>query len=858
MRNKKKNPPLLAVWLIKHIFPDYDKIYLTEDFEEIYRDLLKEKGQIPAWCWCWGQCFTSLPRFIFHSIYWRTAMLRNYFKICLRNIFKHKFFSFVNISGLVVGLTCCVLILLWIQDEFSYDRFHENADNIYRVLTCGQRPDGSHSFWTGTPGLLAPTLQAEYPEIEKGIRVVPEIRCPLGYEDKKFYENCCATESTFFDVFSFSFVQGDAQSALQSPGSIILTETTAQKYFGSENALGKNLNLSFWRRHLLKVTGVIKDVPPNSHLQFDCLIHFSVLRAVGWDVDVWGGTNYQSYVMLGNKTGYKDAENKIKDIYKKQNPKSTATVRLEPITRIHLHNPNGGGAIVYIYIFSTLGIFILLIACVNYMNLSTARASTRAKEVGLRKVVGAKRLQLQSQFLGESTFMACAALILAIILAWMFLPSFNNLAGKQIIMELKGFTLIGFIFVALTTGIISGIYPALYLTSFQPQNILKGTLPSRKKTPFLRKGLVVFQFTVSIFLIISALIIFKQLEYIRSKDLGFEKEHVLFLRATVELAEKYEIFKQELLRNPDVVALSLANSSFLGMNSSTSGVRWEGMPENHSQQMLINSVDFDYLKALGLEISRGRFFSRDYATDVKEGVVVNEEAVNAMGIEDPIGKEFFCPTPAGNVDGRIIGVLKNYHVSSLHSQIQPLVMVIKPGWFNRFYLRIRPDNVPQTLAFIEQKAREIVPGFIFEYSFLDELIDSLYKAEMRQGKISQILTGLSIFVSCLGLFGLAAFTSERRTKEIGIRKVLGASILEIIRLLSKEFLIWVLIANVFAWPLALYFLNKWMQNFAFRVPIGIEIFILSGVLVLVIAMLTVFYQSIKAAIANPVDSLRYE
>jgi len=858
MRNKKKNPPLLAVWLMKHIFPDYDQIYLAEDFEEIYRDLLKEKGQIPAWWWCWGQFFISLPRFIVHSVYWRTVMLRNYFKICFRNIFKHKFFSFVNISGLVVGLTCCVLILLWIQDEFSYDRFHENADNICRVLSCSQSPDGSHFLSTGTPGLLAPTLQAEYPEIEKGVRVVPQLHCPLGYEDKKFYENCCATESTFFDVFSFSFVQGDAQSALQSPGSIILTETTARKYFGSENALGKNLTLSFWTRHLLKVTGVIKDVPPHSHLQFDCLIHFSVLRAVGWDVDVWGGTNYQSYVMLSDKKGYKDTENKIKDIYKKQNPKSTATVRLEPITRIHLHNPNGGGPIVYIYIFSTLGIFILLIACVNYMNLSTARASTRAKEVGLRKVVGAKRLQLRSQFLGESIFMASVALILAIILAWLFLPSFNNLAGKQMAMELTGITLIGFIVVALTTGIISGIYPALYLTSFQPQNILKGTLPSRKKTPFLRKGLVVFQFTVSIFLIISALIIFKQLEYIRSKDLGFEKEHVLFLQATVGLDEKYEIFKQELLRNPNVVALSLANSSFLGMNSSTSGVRWEGMPENHRQQMLINSVDFDYLKTLGLEISSGRFFSRDYATDTKEGVVVNEEAVKVMGIKDPVGKKFFCPTPAGNVDGRIIGVLKNFHVSSLHSQIQPLVMVIKPRWYNRFYLRIRPDNVPQTLAFIEQKAREIVPEFIFEYSFLDERIDSLYKAEMRQGEISQILTGLSIFVSCLGLFGLAAFTSERRTKEIGIRKVLGASLPEIIRLLSKEFFTWVIIANVFAWPLAFYFLNKWMQNFAFRVPIGIGIYVLSGVLALVIAMLTVFYQSIKAATANPVDSLRYE
>ena len=856
--NKKNSPPLVS-WLMNHMFPAYDQIYLAEDFIEIYQDLLKEKGLIAAWFWCWGQFFVSIPRFISHSVYWRIVMLKNYLKICIRNITKHSFFSFINISGLTIGMTCCVLILLWVQDEFSYDRFHKDADRIFRVLTCSQSPDGSHFLWDGTPGLLAPTLQSEYPEIEQGVRVVPQLTCPLRYEDEKFYEDCCATESSFFDTFSFPFIEGNALSALKSPNSIVLTKTTAQKYFGSQNALGKSLKLNFWGfNEPLKVTGVINDVPSNSHLQFDCLIHFSVLRAVGWDIDAWGGYNNKSYILLRSDTVYKDVENKIQGIYQNYYPESTSTIRLEPITRIRLYNPNGGGLISQVYIFVTLGIFILLIACVNFMNLSTARSSIRAKEVGLRKVIGANRSQLRHQFLGESILIAFMALLFAVVLAWIFLPAFNDLAGKQMAMKLSAFALIGFPLIALATGILSGLYPAIYLSSFQPQRILKGTFSPKRKTSVLRKNLVVFQFTISIFLIITASVVFNQLEYIRSRDLGIDKDHILYLSLSSDLSNNFETFKQELLRNPSVVAMTISNSSFLGLSSSTSGVRWEGMPENHAQQMLIHSVDFDYLKTFGLEATKGRFFSRDHAADAKEGVVLNEAAVKAMGIEDPIGRKFFCPTPAGNIDGKVIGVLKNFHVASLHSPIQPLVMVIVPGWYKDFYIRIRPDNIPETLAFLEEKSREIVPEYILDFSFLDERIESLYKAEARQGKISRILTGLSIFISCLGLFGLVSFSSERRTKEIGIRKVLGASTSAIIRLLSFEFLIWVLIANLFAWPLASYFLNKWLQNFAFRVSVGIEIYVLSGALVLAIAFMTVITQSIRAARANPADSLRYE
>ena len=858
MKKSSKTPPALATQLLKLCSHDDGEFHIIATLHDLYSYKHGIEGKRKADLWCWRQVLWSIPKNYYRILVWRLLMIKNYLKIAFRNVRKYKGYSFINVLGLTIGMTCCMFILLWVQDEFSYDRFHKKAKNIYRVLTKTQRADGSSYLWTGTPGLLASTLQAEVPEVEKGVHIVPDLRCRIRYDDKKFYKICCATESTFFDIFSFPFIQGNAQTALESPGSIVLTETAATKYFGNDNPLGKNLNLNFWIDHHLKVTGVIKDVPHNSHLQFDCLIHFSVLKAVGWDVDVWGGTNYQSYILLDSNTEYMDVENKTKYIYKQRDTTSKATIQLEPILRMHLHNPNGGGLITYIAIFTTLAILILLIACINFMNLSTARASTKAKEVGVRKVFGVNRLQLRLQFLGESIFMAYLALILAIIFARLFLPYFNNIAGKQLTMNFSIFSLIGFIMIALITGIISGIYPAAYLSSFQPQKILKGTIPSSKKTPFLRKGLVVFQFTVSIFLIISATIIFKQLEYIRKKDLGFDKEHVLYLETIPVHGGNYETFKRELLQNPNVVALAMANSSFLGMNSSTTAVRWEGMPDNHEQRMLINSVDFDYKNTLGLKISSGRFFSRDHATDMREGIVVNEEAVNAMGIEDPVGKKFFCPTPAGSVDGTIIGVLKNFHVSPLHSPIEPLAMVIVPRWYNRLYIRIRPDNIPRTLAFIEQKTREIAPEYILEYSFLDDRIDNLYKAEIRLGKISQVLTGLSIFISCLGLFGLVAFTSELRTKEIGIRKVLGASVLKIIGLLSRDFLIWVLLANLFAWPSTFYFLNKWLGNFAYRTDLSIWIFILSGLTALSVALLTVIYLTIRAALANPVDSLRYE
>ena len=857
---KITNPKKLAIgyWILSRILSENGHRSLVGDFEEMYSEIVREEGVLRALLWYWMQIIRTLPSYILNTFYWRIDMFKNYMKIALRSIKKHKGFSFINIAGLAVGMACCILILLWIRDELSYERFHVNAENIYRVLSSSQNPDGSLSVGDGTPGLLGPTLEAEYPEIEKAVRTVPQLRCPLKVNDKKFYAECVATESSFFEIFTVPLINGETESALESPGSIVLTEETAIKFFGDEDPLGQTINLNFWHSFDLQVTGVIKDVPQNSHIKFDCLIHFSVLRSVGWDIDAWGGTNNKSYVLLKKDLDFKNVEEKIAGIYQQHYPDRQSTVRLEPITRIHLFNYNGGGAIVYVYIFSTLGIIILLIACINFTNLSTARSSIRAKEVGLRKVVGANIPQLRAQFLGESLLLSLLALIIAVFLSRIFLPAFNDLAGKSLTMNFTALTMIHFFIIALLTGIISGFYPALYLSAFQPHKIIKGTSSSGKKTPLIRKGLVVFQFTVSIFLIITAITLYSQLNFIQDRDLGFEKDQVLVLQTSSDLKNNYEVLKQELLKNPEILTMTMINGSFVGRNSSSSDMRWEGMPENREVKMLIHSVDFDYMNTFDLEMAQGRFFSEELSTDAREGVVLNEAAVQALGIADPIGKTFYCPTPAGDVDGRIIGVVKNYHVSSLHEDISPMVLVIVPDWYTSFYIRMNSDHISRTLSFIEKKTQEIVPEYVFEYHFLDERIDNLYRTEMRQGQISRILTIVSIFISCLGLFGLVSFTTERRTKEIGVRKVLGASVPGIVTILSKEFVKWVLVANIIAWPIAYFTMNRWLQDFAYKTRLTIWTFIFSALFVLLIALLTVSYQSIKAARSNPVDALKYE
>ena len=784
------------------------------------------------------------------------ALIWSYFKLAFRKIKRQKGYSFINIAGLTIGLACAILILIWIQDELSYDRFHENANEIHRVMLRYQNLD---SYQSQGPGPLGPALKDEYPEILNSTRVFLVQRNPLKYKDKVFIESVCGTDPSFFQIFTFPFIKGDPENALSDPDSIVLTLTTARKFFENEDPIGKTMGFEWWGRwHDFTITGVIEDVPLNSHIQFDFLLPFNFVTRSGMDIDKWDTIAYHTYVLLGKNVELKTLNEKIIGAIKRHHPESPFTVYLQPLTRIHLHNFAGGGPIVYVYIFSIIGMLILAIACMNFMNLSTARSATRAKEVGIRKVVGSSRLQLVKQLLGESLLMSFIALILALFLTEFMLPYFNNLLGKNMELQFPSSLILSLVGIAIITGIVSGSYPALFLSNFQPAKVLMGSLHSSSKSQLFRKILVVTQFGISIMLIISATVVYKQLKYIRNKDMGIEKECIVNLELRGGLRNQYRVTKRELLQNPDILSVTATNGSFY-RRFSTDNANWEGKKEEEKVIIFIHSVDFDYLKTFGLKMADGRYFSREFPTDISDNVIVNETAVKAMGMDSPIGKRFSCPVPYGkDKEGSIIGVVKDFHFHSLHEEIRPLILLIAPGWFADMYIKIKSENIPETVGFLEKTLKKFAPDYPFDYSFLDEDIDILYKTEQRVGSLVRYGTFLALLIACLGLFGLASFTAEQRTKEIGIRKVLGASLSNIALLLTKEFSRWVLIANVIAWPIAYFVMRKWLQNFAYRINIGVEVFFLSALVVLVITLITVSYQSIKAALANPADSLRYE
>ncbi|NIN91629.1 MAG: FtsX-like permease family protein [Candidatus Aenigmarchaeota archaeon] len=783
-------------------------------------------------------------------------LLWNYVKVALRKIRKHKGFFFINISGLAIGMACCFLVFIWVQDEMSFDRFHTNAKEIYRVLL---NPQGTDIFNSYGPGPLGPALKADYPEIVNFTRKFGHATGPLKYRNQVFNGKVCGVDPTFFEIFSFPFIKGDSKNCLSEPRSIVLTEKMAAILFHEEDPLGKTVGFEWWGTwHDLKVTGVIEDVPYNSHILFDYLLPFEFVTWSGMTIEDWDIGAYQTYVLLPKNADSSVVQEKIAGTVKRHFPESTTTIYLEPLTRIHLYDFTGGGPITYVYIFSIIGVLILCIACINFMNLSTARSMECAREVGMRKVIGSTRFQLVKQFLGESVLLSFISFILALILVQSLLPSVNNIVGKQLTLSYVGSPLFIFLGIAILTGILSGSYPAVFLSSFRPVAVLKGQMRLGSHNIRLRKLLVIGQFVVSIALIIGTIIIYQQLVYVRNTDMGINKEHVINMELRGSLRNQYYIIKRELLRNSDILAVSATNGSFL-RRFGTDKIGWEGKPEDKRIFMSIHSVDFDYQKIFDIEMAQGRYFSRGYPTDISDGIIVNETAAKIMGMEFPIGKRISCWIPFDpRRSGAIIGVAKDFHFRSLHEKISPLVLVMAPGWFTDVYIRIKPENVPETLVFLEKTLAELAPDFPLEYSFLDEDIDSLYKTERRIGSLVRYGTFLAIFIACLGLFGLASFTAEKRTKEIGIRKVLGASVSGIALLLTKEFTKWVILANLIAWPIAYYVMSRWLQNFAYHIKIGIGTFLLSAALALVTALITISFQAVKTAACNPVDSLRYE
>lgn len=857
MDNNLHNPPKSAEKLIK-IFSEVEEEYsLYKTLHELYYLKYQKSGKFRANLWYWRQVLYSLIRYQFTNFIWSFVMFKNYLKTTFRSMFKNKVFSIINISGLAIGMTCCVLILLWVLDELSFDKFHKNIKNIYSVVNYD--PDDSPvRYGNSVPAPVAPVLKEEYPEIINTARFRVSGKLMIKYNNKVNFENGGGfADPSFFEIFTCHLLQGNPETALSDLYSIVLTEEFAEKYFAEENPVGKVLNVnSKWD---FTVSGVVKKLPQNSSIRFDFLIRFEIFGLFN-DVDMnnWGWySGYRAFVLLPGGSDYKQVSEKISKVIPEHYPTSDNLIKLLTFEDFHLYGFNQDGTITNVLIFSILAACTLIIACINFVNLTTARSSVRLKEIGMRKVIGAGRKDLIYQFLGEAIIMSFIALIFAFILVVLLLPVYNDLSGKQLSVfaagNINGF--LSLLLIALFTGIVSGFYPAFLLSSYQPVSVMKGIAKiGTRRGVNLRKILVILQFTISIGLIICTIVILSQLNYIRNKNLGFDKEHLIYIEIQGELKNKYELIKGEILRNRNVLSVTKASTCPNITTNHAGDLDWEGSDPNMEKHMSFISVDYDYFRTIGVKIVEGRSFSKKFPADEGEGFILNEEAVKHMKIDSPVGKFFRM----WHKKGKIIGVAQNYHNQWLKSKISPQFFTIWP-YFDAFILiNIKSENVSETIAHIEKACGKFNPGYPFEYRFLDESIDSRYRAEKKFGSIFKYFTIVAIFISCLGLLGLASFTARQRTKEIGIRKVLGSPVKNIVLLISREFTILVILANIISWPLAYYYMNKWLQGFAYHIGLSIEIFLFAAVLAFAISLVTVSYHVIKAARANPVDSLRYE
>jgi putative ABC transport system permease protein len=789
-------------------------------------------------------------------------MLKSIVLIVLRNIRRHVGYSFINIFGLALGMACCLMISLWVADELSFDRFHEAAADLYRVEE-DQSYTGRIYHVTVTPYPLAPALKAEIPEIAEATRVVWFSGQLFRYGDKAFFEDSVrAVDPAFLTMFSFPLVRGDAATALAGLDSVVLTEDTARKYFGTDDALGRTLTVN--NDTDLRVTGVLENFPQNSTLRYDILVPYELLRSRGATNEEFGSNSISTFVRLLPGTPAAAVDAKIKGFIKRRISDSATDLVLMPYTKIHLHQYFGyerQTAVRYIYMFSIIAAFVLLIACINFMNLATARSAGRAKEVGLRKVVGALRNDLIARFYGESLVFALLALALALLLVRLFLPWFNTLAGKALSLNLwanRGL-LLGIAGVTAVTGLLAGSYPALFLSSFHPAQVLKGSLKAGAGGAVFRRVLVVVQFGLSVFLIIGTLVVYKQMVYMKTKALGYDKEQVLYIPLRGPTVRTYGALRQELRKEPGVLAVAAATHLPCSIGSNSSGVGWEGKDPRQVVLVSMCGVDYDFLDVMKIELAEGRNFSREFPTDATAAFLVNEEVCSLMNKATVAGEPFSF---AGR-DGQVIGVMKNFHFEEMRSKIEPLAIYISsadgaPGWGGYALLRVAPGAVPATIEGIRKAWTAVNPLYPFDVRFLDARIDEMYRTEERAGGLLRTFAVLAVLIACLGLFGLASFTAEQRTREIGIRKVLGASVPRVAALLCREFLLLVLLANLLAWPAVAWVMGSWLKGYAYRTTLDPMIFALALGSALAIAVLTVGFQALRAALASPSESLKYE
>jgi putative ABC transport system permease protein len=840
-------PPRFSEWILSRLLEEEEREFVIGDLREMFGEVERSSGKVRADIWYLGQIVRSIPPFLSNQIVWRIVMIGHYLKLALRSMKRHWGYTLINILGLAVGMACCILIFLWARNELSYDRFHERGDDLY-LITVSR---GS-ATWSSSPWALISTLKNDFPEIEKGswYGVVPLL---TKYERKTFFENAALVGSDFLDMFTFPMVKGNPESALDNPNSAVLTRETASRYFGSEDPMGKVIRLE--NRVDLNVTGVIEDPPKNSHMDFDLLMSpvpiVGVARTQTWSMDV------SSYVLLSDRADPAGVEKKISGTITKYDKRTNNKdiVGLFPVKKIHLYALSGTNPIVYVTVFCAIALIILGIGCINFMNLATARSSIRINEIGIRKVCGGQRRDLIKQFLGESAGLALIAMITAVVLARLFLPGFNSLASTQLEFDVlrSGPLIIGLALFALLVGVMAGSYPALYLSSFQPSSVLKNTFGAGSGKNGLRRMLIVSQFTASICLLIATATIYSQIDYIRHTDLGFNRDQILVVNARRQLREKYDVVKERLLTDPHVLHVSAASSIPLSIGNNNP-VYWEGRGPESYEPMNFACVDYDYFETFGMEMKYGRSFSREYPTD-KKNYIINEAALKLTGYENPIGRMFSM----WNAEGTIVGVVKDFHGTSLHNDIRPIVFVMYQNLpYDYWFIKVRGSGLAGAVDLVKKTVAAVVPDYPVEPKFLDEQFQRQYLNEERLGKILCVLTALAVFLSCLGLSGLAAFIAARRSREVAIRKVLGASIWSVMRTLSREFVLLVFAANIIAWPLGFYFMSKWMRNFAYHARIGPEVYVAAGAAALVIALLTVSFQIYRVAASNPGDRLRSE
>ena len=786
-------------------------------------------------------------------------MFKNYLIVALRNISRNKLFSTVNILGLAFGMCSALLIFLWVNDELLFNKYHANIDRLYRVMENQQYSDGTIYTFSATPGPMAPFIKEKYPEIELATRYTWQVNQLFQYDDKSFYETGRYTDPDFLTMFSFPLKEGDSKTALKEKNSIVISSAMAEKYFGKQSPIGKLLTMN--SKVTVVVTGVLEVLPKNSTFQFEYLLPFEYFfdENKSW-LGQWGNNNIATFVMFRENTNVSAFGEKFRDEIKSHNEGTNVKLFVQPFADAYLHGDfeNGiqtGGRIEYVRIFFIVALFVLIIACINFMNLATAQATKRAKEVGLRKVIGAVPRQLFKQFMGESFVTVSIAAVIAIAATLLLVPIFNEITGKALALNLLDLRiLVTFAAILTFTAFVAGSYPAFFISDFKPVQVLKGQLKSGARAALFRKSLVVLQFSLSIILIISTTVVFRQMGFMQNRDIGFDRENIFYVWMQGDIGKNFETFRMRLSEAKGIESATASGQLPIDIGNSTSNVSWEGKDENTSMLFSNLNADYDFIQSMKMEMAEGRPFDRNLITDTAN-YIVNQKAAEKFGFANGTAGQDL--TMWGK-KGKIVGVVKDFNFGSLHNPIEPLIIHIQPEEFGCLLVRAKTGETEDALKSVEKLFKEYAPGYPFQYSFLNQDWENFYQAEAQRGKVFNTLAILSIFISCLGLFGLSAFSAERRTKELGIRKVLGASVPGLVQLMNKEFAMLVIISACIGCPAGWYIMTKWLEGYAFHVDVGVITLLVASGVCLLIAVVTVTYHSLRVATTDPVKSLRYE